>query len=129
MSNQERLSEKVKVNFTEAELARMQLEAQARNLPLGPCVRAIVNDYFRTRLTRGETLLLEAVEELQANYLGVIQLQIDKQFSPASFANMQGQNRLRRRELVYEFLLTAPTSQDTRTTESDEDENEDEGDE
>lgn len=129
MSNQERLSEKVKVNFTEAELARLQLEAQARNLPVGPCVRAIVNDYFRTRLTRGETLLLEAVEELQANYLGVIQLQIDKQFSPSSFVDMKDQNRLRRRDLVHEFLLTIPTSQDTRATETDEDENEDEGEE
>src|SRR5947209_5543368 len=100
MEIQERLSEKVKVNFTEAELAQLKREARARNMPLGPCVRAIVNDYLRTHLTRGETLLLEAVEELQANYVGVIQLQIDKQFSPASFAEMVEQNRLRRRELA-----------------------------
>jgi hypothetical protein len=129
MEIQERLSEKVKVNFTEAELAQLKREARARNMPLGPCVRAIVNDYLRTHLTRGETLLLEAVEELQANYVGVIQLQIDKQFSPASFAEMVEQNRLRRRELAHEFLLTVPASHDTPETDEDDTEDEDEEDE
>jgi hypothetical protein len=129
MDVDERLSEKVKVNFTEAELAQLRREAKARKLALGPCVRALVNDYLRTRLTRGETVLLEAVEELQANYLGVIQLQIDKQFSPASFEEAKEQNRLRRRELAHEFLLTIPASHHTPEAEEDDTEDEDEGDE
>ena len=126
MEVQERLTEKVKVNFTAAELVQLKRQAQVRNMPLGPCVRAMVNDYLRTRLSRGETLLLEAVEELQANYLGVIQLQIDKQFSPASFAEMAEQNRWRRRELAHEFLLTVPASDDTPEAEEDDSEDEDE---
>ena len=98
-------------------------------MPLAVCVHALVSDVLRTRLTRGETLLLEAVEELQANYLGVIQLQIGKQFSPAAFEGMKEQNRLRRRELAHEFLLTVPASHDTPEAEEDDTEDEDEGDE
>jgi hypothetical protein len=105
----------------------LQRLAEARKVPLGVCVHALVSDVLRSRLTRGETVLIEAVEEMQANYLGVIQLQIDKQFSPAAFAEMVEQNRLRRRELAQEFLLTVPASNDTLGP--DEDEDDDEGDE
>ncbi|MFL6353338.1 MAG: hypothetical protein ACJ74Z_16020 [Bryobacteraceae bacterium] len=125
----ERASRFCKVNFTEDEYAQLQRECRTRKLQTSPCIRAIVNDYLNTRLSRGETVLLEAVEELQANYLGVIQLQIDKQFSPASFADMAEQNRLRRRDLAHEFLLTVPASGDMPETEEDDSEDEDEGDE
>jgi hypothetical protein len=119
----------IKTTWTDEEFAQLQRMAEARKMPLGVCVHALVSDVLRSRLTRGETLLLEAVEELQANYLGVIQLQIDKQFSPASFAEMAEQNRLRRRELAHEFLLTAPASDGTPEAEEDDTEDEDEGDE
>jgi hypothetical protein len=119
----------IKTTWTDEEFAQVQRIAEARKMPLGVCVHALVSDVLRSRLTRGETLLLEAVEELQANYLGVIQLQIDKQFSPAAFDEMVEQNRLQRRELAQEFLLTVPASESTPETDEDEDEDEDEGDE
>ena len=123
MPNQERLSEKVKVNFTEGECAQLRRLANARNLPLGTCVRAIVTDYLRTQLSRGETLLLEAVEELQANYLGVIRLSLSKQLSMTALDETEGRNRLRRRDLAQAFLSEVPvydTTPDTDDEEEDE---------
>jgi hypothetical protein len=129
MARKKQKFHQIKTTWTDDEFAKLQRLAEARNLPLAVCVHALVSDVLRTRLTRGETLLLEAVEELQANYLGVIQLQIEKQFSPASFAEMTVQNRLRRRELTHEFLLTVPASNGTSDAEEDDTENEGEGDE
>ena len=119
----------IKTTWTEGEFAQLQRLAQARKMSLGVCVHALVSDVLRTRLTRGETLLLEAVEELQANYLGVIHLQIEKQFSAAAFDKMTQQNRWRRRELAHEFLLTVPASDTTPETDEDDDENDNEGEE
>ena len=126
MPNQERLSEKVKVNLTEGECAQLRRVAKARNLPLGTCVRAIVADYLRSQLTRGETLLLEAVEELQANYLGVIQMSLSKQLSLATLNEMETRNRLRRRDLAQAFLSEVPAYDSA--PEADEDDHEDEDD-
>ena len=96
-------------------------------MPLGVCVHALVSDALRTQLTRGETLLLEAVEELQANYLGVIRLSLNKQLSLTALDQMEGQNRLRRRDLAQAFLSKVPTY-DT-TPETDEDDTDDSDDE
>ena len=119
----------IKTTWTDEEFAQLQRLAERRKVPLGVCVHALVKDILRSRLTSGETILLEAIEELQGNYLGVIQLQIDKQFSPTSFAEMKDQNRLRRRELVQEFLLAALASQNTPSTDTDAAEDEAEEDE
>ena len=126
MQNHERLSEKVKVNFTEDECAQLRRLAKVRNLPLGTCIRAIVTDHLRTQLTRGETLLLEAVEELQADYMGVIRMSLSKQLSLTALDEMESRNRLRRRDLAQAFLSEVPAYD--ATPEANEGDHEDEDD-
>ena len=119
----------IKTTWTDDEFAQLQRIAEARKMPLGVCVHALVSDYLRTRLTRGETLLLEAIAETKANHVEVIRLSLEKKLSLAALEELVEQNALRRRELAHEFLLTVPASDDSPEAEEDDAEDEDEGDE
>jgi hypothetical protein len=125
METKERLTRRVNLNFTEAEYARLEQECRKRKLPVGPCVRAIVNDYLRTQLTRGETLILEAIAEVQANHLDVIRKSLSKQLSPQVLEEIAEYNRLCRRDLVRGFLASVPARETTPEDDPDDDEEDD----
>lgn len=116
-----RLIHQIKSSWSDEEYTELLRVAEARKLPPGACVRLLVNDYLRTQLTRSETLLLEAVQELQANYMDVIRLSLNKQLSVAALHDATGRNRRRRRDLAQEFLATIRARGTTSEADEDED--------
>jgi hypothetical protein len=98
------LANQIKSNFTDEELALIEDECGLRKLALGPCVRAIVNEYFAARMTKAETAILEAVSEFRALYLDERRLALRKELSEESLEETAERNRLRRTSLAREFL-------------------------
>jgi hypothetical protein len=116
----ERASRCIKVWMTEAEYAQVERTASKRKLQLGPCLRAILNDYLRTQLSRETTLILEAIAEVQANHLDVLRKSFSKQLTAQTLEEIAEYNRHCRRDLVHGFLASIP-ARETIPKDDDED--------